>query len=95
MNGLPDFPVPGTSADISGNGTVYLLLSGVGVMKKKRLGGHYHAAGAESALNSTFFDKSLLDGIQLTVLFQSFNGQQLAVLQLSGNSKAGMDGLSV
>src|SRR5262249_9240644 len=61
----------------------------------KRHAGHHHAGRAKAALQSMLLPESLLNRMELPILFQSFDGGDLAPIRLDCKKSAGLDRLSI
>src|ERR1700722_10626043 len=59
------------------------------------MGGEDHAGGADAALGSTGFEENLLDGVELFVDGEAFDGGDLRVLSLQDGDQAGVDQVAV
>src|SRR5262249_41214549 len=62
---------------------------------EQRRAGHDETRGAEPALLRVIVPEGLLDRVELTILFQAFDGPNLLALRLDGQRRAGVDGLAV
>src|SRR5215469_16566593 len=56
---------------------------------------HNHARRAEAALEPVAFPETLLDGMQLPVARESFQGRDLRAIGLDGEHRAGLYRLSI
>ena len=86
---LNDLLVTGASAEIPGHLLLYDLLCGMFLFVQYGLGGHNHPGRAESALESAFFHKSRLNGMEMTVLFHPLYGRDLLADGIHGKHDAG------
>ncbi len=59
------------------------------------MGGQDHAGGADSALGSAVFEEALLDGVELFVDGDAFDGGDLGAFGLQRGDEAGVDEVSV
>ena len=83
------------AANVAAEFVKEIVGSGVGVLVEHRLAGHDEAGSAEAALRCVVVDKGLLDGMQLAVFHQGFDGRDLFSLALDGEHRASVDGLVV
>src|SRR6267378_2124840 len=60
LHGLDDVHVPGTAAQVSGDGLADLQLAGVFVALEQRARGHEHARRTEAALQAVLLGEALL-----------------------------------
>jgi hypothetical protein len=95
FDGLVDFGVAGAAAEVSGEGFFYLVASGPGVSFEKGGAREEHAGGAVAALGGAEFCEGLLEGMQLPIVLQAFDGGDFAVLYLDGQCKARKFGGSI
>ena len=56
---------------------------------------HDHAGGAEAALKGLVLEKSLLHGIELAVLRETFDRQHVFAFDVGREGEAGADGFAV
>jgi hypothetical protein len=59
------------------------------------VGGEDHAGGADSALGSASFEEALLDGVELLVDCEAFDGGDLRAFHLQDGDEAGVDQITI
>ena len=59
------------------------------------MGGKDHAWGADAALGSALFEEALLDGMELLVKYEAFDGGDLVAFGLQDGDETGVDQLTV
>src|SRR5271156_5363455 len=67
LHRLDDVLVSRTAAQVAGDSPTNLFLRGIWILRQQCVGGHQHARGTESALQTVLFLESLLQGMQLAV----------------------------
>jgi len=87
--------VTGAAAEVAFQGMANIRLGRVGVAVEQIHGGHHHTGGAEPALESVFFFKAFLNGMEITILGEPLYGDYFAAIDLGGQHGAGFGGLSV
>src|SRR5690242_2758152 len=90
-----DVLVTGAAAEVAGQRPAHVLLGWVGVLVEQRLGGQYHARGAEPALQPVLLPEALLQRVQLAGGGQALHGADLAPVDLDGQHRAGLDRAAV
>src|SRR5450432_4738753 len=74
LHGLDDVDVARAAAQVSRDRFADLQLGWLRIVRKQRRAGHQHAGRAEAALQAVLVPERLLDGVQLAVLLQAFDG---------------------
>jgi hypothetical protein len=74
LNGGDDSGMRSTAADVSLQGLSNFRSTWIRVFLQQRDAADDHSGSAISALKRALIDKSLLNGMELAVLFESFNG---------------------
>src|SRR5437764_7335230 len=77
LHRLDDVLVAGAAAQVAGQRPAHLLLGGIRVLLEQGRGGHHHARGAETALESVLLLETLLERMQLTGTGQALDGPEL------------------
>jgi AcrR family transcriptional regulator len=94
VDGGADFRVSPAAAEIAAHGFIDFLIGGIGDFLEQRDRAHDLSGLAVAALRDLFIEPSLLNGMQLAVLFEPLDGDNW-----SGNAAdrigAGADGLSI
>src|SRR5262245_9935065 len=71
---LDDFLVTRASADIAVHKMLQFVFRGIGILIQQRFGRENHSRSAKPALKPTVFDESFLQGMEFTIVGQSFDG---------------------
>ncbi len=73
-NGSYDAGINAATADVAFHGANDFARGGIGVLPQEGDAGHDHATGAVAALHRADFHERFLEGMQLAVLIQPFDG---------------------
>ena len=92
---LDDVDVAGAAAEVAGDGVANLVVGGLGLLLEESVAGHQHAGRAEAALQPVLLKEALLQRMELAVLFEAFDGHDLAAVGLHGEDRARLDGAAV
>src|SRR5690348_10887308 len=87
-NGVQDFRVRRTAAEISRQIVADLVVAGVGVLLEKLPHHQDESRCAESALECTGLDECLLDGVELVALGEPFDRLHLGAVGKDGQEQA-------
>ena len=93
VQGIDDRAVAGAAADVALERMRQVGL--VGLVERGRGRRHHHAGGAVAALEGLRVMEGLLDGMQLAVLGEAFDGGDLLAFAAEGRHQAGMERLAV
>src|SRR5882724_11750536 len=74
---LDDVLVAGAAAQVPRQRPPHVLLGGIRVLLEQGRGGHYHARGAEPALQAVLLLEALLERVQLAGAGQALDGLDL------------------
>ena len=91
LHGLDDVRVAGAAAQVAFQTLADLLLGRVRIALQQGGRGHQEARCAEAALQAVLTPEGFLQGLQLAVLGQAFDGGQLAPIRLDGEQGARLD----
>src|SRR5215813_13652399 len=72
---LHDVDVAGAATKISRNRVTNIVVTRIVVRLQKRVSGHQHAGRAITTLQTVLLKESVLQRMQLAVLFETFNSQ--------------------
>src|SRR5712691_11409379 len=89
---LDDVDVPGAAAQVARNPVANFIIGRVAIRTQECVSGHQHSRSAEAALQTVLLEESLLQRMQLAVLFEALDRQYLAPVRLNGVRGAGFDG---
>ncbi len=84
-----------TSTKVSGHGFFDVVEIGCGIAIKECFAGHHHAGSAIAALEGIALDKSLLEGVELIALGESFDGGDLCVVGVDREHHTRANGFTV
>lgn len=92
LHGRHDSRMRSATADISLQGLHNFRSAGIGILLQQGHTAHDHSGSAIRALKRALIEKCLLHGMQLTVLFETFNGddgfsRSVADRELAGSSR--------
>jgi hypothetical protein len=90
---IDDRAIAGAAADVALERMRQVGL--VDLLERRRGGRHHHAGGAVAALEGLRVMEGLLDGMQLAVLAEAFDGGDLLALAAEGRHQAGVEGMAV
>ena len=93
VQGVDDRAIAGAAADVALERVRQVGL--VRLVERGRGRRHDHAGGAVAALEGLRVMEGLLDGMQLAVLGEAFDGGDLAAFAAEGGHQAGMERLAV
>jgi hypothetical protein len=93
--GFEDLEIASAAAEISGEGFADLVASGICVLIEQGFGGDQDRGGAVSALRCAQVSEGVLQGMELAVGTQPFDGEDIFVGTLECEEQAGEDGLAI
>src|ERR1700733_1257124 len=88
LNGRNNIVVGAAAADVAAHGGADGVVVGGDGLVEERRGGHDLAGGAVAALESIVLEEGLLDGVELAVLREAFDGGDFAALVHDGEAEA-------
>src|SRR5687767_5536348 len=88
---LHDVDVAGAAAEVAGDRMSDLVVSGVGVLAEKDVTSHQHSGCTEAALQAMLLVEPVLKWIQFSVLFETFDCQDVSAIRLHGERGARLD----
>ena len=96
FDGIDDLDVTGASAEVIGDSFTDFFPARVMVLHEQCVSGHDHTGDAVTALDGTFIDEGLLEGMQFTFFaFESFDGQNFFASGMFELTAAGAHGFAV
>ena len=95
FNGIDDFYISRTSAQVSPKTVFYLLSCEFRVFIQQSFGRQYHPGCTKTALDSPVVHKGLLKGIQLRTLGKPLNGGYLLSHRIHCQYQAGVYALTI
>src|SRR3954468_2155235 len=84
LDGVDDVLVAGAAAEVAGDTLADLALRRRRIVLEHRHGRHDHPRRAVAALQAVFLPERLLQGMQLTVPGEAFDGRDLGAVGLDG-----------
>lgn len=87
--------VPRATAKIAFQRVANFGFAGVGIVLEQIGGSHDHARRAKATLQTVFFPETFLNGMELAIFGQAFNGGNVAAFGLYGQGGAGFYGVAV
>src|SRR5258705_5194118 len=85
---LDDVYVPGAATQVARNGVANFIIGRVGIRAEEGVSGHQHSGRAVAALQTVLLKESVLQGMQLAVLFETFDCSYITPVGLDGESGA-------
>jgi hypothetical protein len=95
LHGSNDVLVSRAAAEVSLETVPDFLFGRAGIAFEQLSGGHDHSWRAKAALQSVLVPKSFLNGMQVSVFGDSFDGYDSSAIGLDGEHRAGFDGFTV
>jgi len=95
LDRVDDVLIAGAAAEIAIERVADFLLGGVGVAFEELAGSHDHAGGAEAALEAVLVPESLLDGVEVAIGGEAFDGDDVAAVGLDREHGAAFDDFAV
>ena len=91
LDGVEDAHVAGAAAEVSGEAFLDLSERRLRVLREEMVGGEDHAGRADAALGSAFRQEAPLDGVEVLLVRQGFDGGDLGAFALEDGDEAGVD----
>src|SRR5262245_17522015 len=88
LDGLDDVDVAGAPAEVAGDRPADVGFRRIRVGLEQGATGHQHAWSAVAALQAVLLEEAILDGMELAVPLEPFDGQEISAVGLHGEDRA-------
>src|SRR5437899_580387 len=95
LHGLDDVDVAGAPAEVARDRVADFVVLGVPALLEEGVAGQHHPRRAEATLQAVLLHEAFLDGMELAVLLQPFDGGDVAAVGLHGQHRARLHGHAV